>query len=177
MSKTGVQFDSSQFDAMVKGLTGVEIKKAITRTLTKGAKILQEKTERQFRSSVNINGIKTKRVNKKGKETTKWKRLATIKIDKKEPSVKVHIMADYRAKFFEMGTKKRTTKGHKIVGGYRLSIGGRLYRKRKGKGANRGIIDAGHYFRTAQQLTERGIFDAMDRDLSKAIVAISKKKK
>lgn len=175
MNNAVVQFDGSQFDAMVKRLTGVEIKKAITRTLIKGAKILRDETEKRFKEKININGIKTKSTNKKGKETTKWKRLATIKVEKKDSSVKVHIMADYRAKFFEMGTKKRTTKGHKIVGGYRLSLGGRLYRKRKGKGANRGSIDAGHYFRTAQHLTERRIFDGIDKNLSKEIIRISRR--
>lgn len=177
MSKSGVKFDARQFDAMVRALTGPEVKRAIISTLRVGGNILKKETEKQFQANVNINGIKTKSTNKKGKEITRWKRLATVKVDKKESSVKVHIMADFRAKFFEMGTKKRTTKGHKIVGKYRLSLGGRFYRKRKGKGANRGVIKPGRYFQTAQRLTERQIFDRIDKDMSKAIIRISKKKK
>lgn len=174
MSRTEVAFDSRQFDAMVKNLTGREMKKAIIGTLRSGANILKRETERQFHSRVNINGLRINYTNKKGKEVTKWKRLATVSIDKKEPSAKVHIMADFRTKFFEMGTKNRKTKGHKITGYYWR--GKRKYARRTGKGGDRGRITAGWHFRKAQQLTERKIFENFDRQMSREIIKISKKK-
>lgn len=183
MSRVKVTFDGRQFDAMVKNLTGPEMKKAILGTLRSGANILRKETENQFHERVNLDGqrlrldgLKRKYTNKRGKEVTKWKRLATVSVDRKEPSAKVHIMADFRTKFFEMGTKNRRTKGHKNVGYYRLSLGGRLYRKRSGKGGDRGRITAGWHFRKAQQLTERKIFESIDRQLSRRIIRISKKK-
>lgn len=174
MNRTGVTFDGRQFDAMVKNLTGPEMKKAIIGTLRSGANILKRETERQFHSRVNINGLRINYTNKKGKEVTKWKRLATVSIDKKEPSAKVHIMADFRTKFFERGTKNRKTKGHKITGYYWR--GKRKYARRTGKGGDRGRITAGWHFRKAQQLTERKIFENFDRQMSREIIKISKKK-
>ncbi len=176
MSRTKVTFDSRQFDAMVKNLTGPEMKKAILGTLRSGANILKKETEKQFHERVNLDGLRVKYTNRKGREVTKWNRLATVRVDRKEPSAKVHIMADFRTKFFEMGTKNRRTKGHRNVGYYRLSLGGRLYRKRSGKGGDRGRIKPGWHFRKAQQLTERKIFESIDRQLSRRIINISKKK-
>ncbi len=171
-----VAFDSRQFDAMMESLTGPELKKAALRTLRSSANILKKETERQFRSKVNINGIRIKYKNKKGKEVTKWKRIATVKVDPKELSAKVHILADFRAKFFEMGTKERRTKGHKVTGRYRLRPGGRVYKRRKGKGGARGRITAGWHFRKAQQLTEGPIFENIDKLMSKELIRISKKR-
>lgn len=176
MSKASVVFDSRQFDTMVKNLTGPEMKKAILGTLRSGANILKKETEKQFHERVNLDGLKVKYTNKKGREVTKWKRLATVKVDRKELSAKVHIMSDFRTKFFEMGTAERMTKGHKVTGYYRLRPGGRLYRKRSGKGGDRGRIGAGWHFRKAQRLTERKIFESIDGQLSRKIINISKKK-
>lgn len=177
MNKTSVQFDSSQFDAMVKGLTGPEVKKAMIGALKSGANILKKETEKQFRSKVAIGDARVSRVNKKGKEIARWKRLATVKVDKKTPSAKVHIMSDFRAKFFEMGTKGRKTKGHKISGYYRLRSGGRQYRARTGKGGYRGRINAGRFFLKAQRLTERKIFSNMDSVMGRLIIKIAKRRK
>lgn len=174
MTRVGATFDGRQFDVMVKNLTGAEMKKAITGTLRNGANILKRETERQFHGRVKLNGLRISYTNKKGKEVTKWKRLATVSIDKKEPSAKVHIMADFRTKFFEMGTKSRKTKGRKITGYYWR--GKRKFAKRSGKGGDRGRITAGWHFRRAQQLTERKIFESIDRQLSREIIKISKKK-
>lgn len=173
MSKAQVTFDSSQFDAMVNHLTGTQMKKAMISTLRSSANILKKETEAQFHSRVDLNGYKIT-YQKKGREKTKVKRLVTVVINKKDSSAKVHIMGDFRAKFFEKGTKERYTKGHKITDEY--WVGKRKYLRRSGKGGRRGRISAGYYFRTAQQLTERKIFSDIDKRLSKAIITISKRK-
>ncbi len=56
-----------------------------------------------------------------------------LRVDKAYSEVILHIMGDYRLKWFEKGTKPRYTKGHKVTGylsNHRL--------KRTGKGGFRG---------------------------------------
>ncbi|MDR1882995.1 MAG: hypothetical protein LBR26_09495 [Prevotella sp.] len=177
MSKTEVAVDTAQVKRLLSALGGKETKQAAIGTLRKSAKILQDETERQFKSKVNIDGVRVAYKSKSGKEKKKWKRVATVKINNKELSAKVHIMSDYRAKWFELGTRKRVTKGHKVTGYYTLRPGGgaRRYKSRTGKGGNRGRIKAWHLFQKAQQLTERLIFDNMEKEMSKQIQRIAKK--
>lgn len=168
-----ITVDATQVNALFKALTGKEQKQAITGALRSSARILQKETESQFRKNVNINGIMVRKTTKSGKEKLKWKRIATIKVDTKEPSAMVHIMADFRAKFFEMGTKGRRTKGRKITGEF--VVGKRRYRTRSGKGGYRGKIKAGHYFQKAQELTEKRIFSNMDNEMTKSIIRIARR--
>jgi hypothetical protein len=177
MNSPYVGFDSHQFDAMVRGLTGSEMKKVFIGALRASGNILKKETDKQFKSKIAIGDTRVKRKNKNGKEITKWRRLATVKIDKRTPEAKVHIMSDFRAKFFELGTNIRRTKGHKITGYYRLRPGGRRYRSRSGKGGNRGRIIAGHFFLKAQQKTERMIFDNTEVVITKYVMKVIKRRK
>lgn len=174
MNSCKVTCDSSQFHSMVDRLTGPEMKKAMISTLRSSSNILKRETEAQFHSRVNLNGYRVTYKKKNGKERTKTKRLVTVIIDKKKMYAKVHILGDFRAKFFETGTRERHTKGHKVTGDFR--VGKRKYLKRTGKGGRRGRIQPGYHFRTAQQLTQEKIFQSMEERLSKAIIRISKKK-
>lgn len=167
-----VTIDTSQVERLFAGLRGKDQRKAMIDTLRSSGKILQKATEIEFKSKINISGLRINYV-KNGKAKRKWLRVATLKIDTKEPSAKVHIMADFRAKFFEMGTKKRRTKGNKITGSYWQ--GKRKYLKRTGQGGNRGSITAGHYFAKAQRNTEREIFGNMANEMTRAIIKIAKK--
>lgn len=171
MNNSQVTFDASQFHSMVYRLTGPEMKKVIVSTLRSSSNILKKETERQFHTRVTLNGYKIS-YKKSGKTKTKVKRLVTVVIDKKEMAAKVHILGDFRAKFFELGTRERYTKGHKITGSYYK--GRRKYLKRTGKPGRRGKIEAGHHFKTAQDLTRERIFSEMDQRTSKAIIKIAK---
>lgn len=171
MSSSLVTFDTGRFHQMVKNLTCPEMKKVMISTLRSSTNILKKEAERQFHTRVALNGYKIS-YQRKGKERTKVKRLVTVVIDKKNIAAKVHIMGDFRAKFFELGTKERYTKGHKITGSYRK--GGRKYLKRTGKPGRRGKIQAGHHFKTAQDVTREKIFSEMDQRMSKAIIRIAK---
>lgn len=180
MNNASVTVDSTQVQRLLSALSGKETKQAIVITLRNSARILQKETESQFKRNVNLTGLKVKYKDKKRNvDRTKLKRVATIRIyqkQMKEIYAKVHIMADFRAKFFEMGTRFRRTKGHKLTGNYyTLREGGRKYRERTGKGGYRGRIQAGHFFRKAQELTERMIFDNMDKEMSAAIQRIAKR--
>jgi hypothetical protein len=175
MSSTSATIDATQVKRLLDALSGKEVKQAAIGALRGSAGILQKETESQFRAKLNFNGLKITYKTKAGKEKTKWKRIATVKVDNKALSAKVHIMADYRAKFFELGTKPRTTKGHKVTGYFTRREGGRKYKARTGKGGFRGRITAGHFFRTAQQLTERRIFDNIEKEMTKQILRIAKR--
>ena len=64
-------------------------------------------------------------------------------------------MGDFRLKFFELGTTTR--------------------RLRK-NGANRGRMNASHFFRTAKDNKERAIFDNINQMVEESITRISKRR-
>jgi hypothetical protein len=181
MSDVSFDINTSEVDAMFERLSGKERKKAQINALRSSARILQKQTEENFKHLVTKSNTGSGRLGsrtetyrtKKSKEVKKKYRIASVKVIKGDtPSVKVHIMSDFRAKFFELGTKDRKTRGHKVTG-----YGGKRswYKTRTGKGGARGKITAGYYFRRAQEQTERKIFDNMDEEMRKAITKIAKK--
>ena len=118
--------------------------------LRKAGRILQKETKTQLRSVVG------KTINHKNR----WdgKTLGSgikLKVDKKATEAKVHIMGDFRLKFFELGTTTR--------------------RLRK-NGANRGRMNASHFFRTAKDNKERAIFDNINQMVEESITRISKRR-
>lgn len=175
MSNAQVTFDSKEFDAMRSNLTGQEMKRAIRRTLRVSATILKKETEKRFLSKINIRRNKMSYRTGRNKVTLR-KQLVKIVSDKQDKlAVKVHIMGNFKAKFFEKGTRGRRTRGHRITGSYYK--GARKYLKRSGKPAWRGSNRAGHYFRNAQEAKKRDIFEEMDQRLGNEIVKLANKKK
>ena len=190
MSRAQVTFDSKEFDNMQSNLTGQEMKRVIRRTLRDSANILKKETERLFCSGVNIQRNKMS-YRKGGRKITVRKQLVKISSDRQEKlAVKVHIMSNFKAKFFEKGTGRRKTKG-RITGV--VSWGRREIFTRTGKvsksylwgdrkivkyqGANRGANKAGYYFRKAQDAKKHDIFGDMDQRLGTEIVKLANKKK
>ncbi len=177
MSNT-VIVDDRQIKHALSELNKKDRLKAEISALRSSANILRRETIRQFAEKANLKeGYKRNLFDlRKGEIVTKSAKIATVVVDKREPSAKVHILGDFRAKFFEMGTNKRYTKGHRLTGKYyRLKPGGRKYRERTGKGGYRGYIRPVHPFRTAQQLTERKIFDNMNKRINSAIQRVWRK--
>jgi len=78
-----------------------------------------------------------------------------MKVDKKATEAKVHIMGDFRLKFFELGTTTRQLRKN---------------------GANRGRMKAAHFFKTAKDKTERIIFDNINQMVEESITRIANKK-
>ena len=157
-----VQIDASEVLAMLGNLSGKQMNQARKMALRKSAKILQKATRRE------LHGV-AKGTNKKHKNKRTgsiWKTMDSgvkATIFKNGDEAHVNIMGEFRLKFFELGTKARFTKG-----------------KRKGlfsrgKPAHRGSISAKHFFRKAQQKTERQIFDNMNNELSNSIKKINEK--
>ena len=97
------------------------------------------------------------------------------KIAKNAKESKVHIMGDFRLKFFELGTKDRRTKGYRVVGKH--WVGGRIYKERKGSGGFRGRIEASKFFVKGKEMSERQVFASMDQIFSKHVEKINAKYK
>ena len=89
---------------------------------------------------------------------------------KNEDGVKVHIMKDFRLKFFELGTVVRRTSGNNksLVRGKRP-----LYRQNKPHST--GAIKQSNFFTNAQKSTEQQIFNNIDSFISQNIQRIANK--
>ncbi len=149
--------DSSKVLAMFNEFSGKERKQTLKNALRKAANILRKET---------INTLKSTVKNVYSKNKWNGKTLSSgikIVINKNCEEAKVHILSDFRLKFFELGTKIRSTK------------------KRKKKPlkieANRGQIIASHFFKNAKQKSENEVFNSIDEVLSDAVNKINKKYK
>ena len=77
---------------------------------------------------------------------------------------KVHIMGDFRLKFFEMGTKLRKTSGAN-----RASVRGKIPKYRQHKPSYRGSIKASNFFLKARNRKEKEISDNIPPIISRLI--------
>lgn len=129
---SNVIVDDSQVTNLFDKLSDENRSTILFKALKKGAKALQETTQTNLRSAM-------------GSSANSMVQGVKLKADKAYSEISVHIMGDYRLKWFEKGTKIRKTKGHKITGYDKRQ------RVRSGKGGNRGAIKALYYFRKARQ--------------------------
>lgn len=174
-----VKFDDREVMMMFKRLTGPELKKAELAALRSSANILKKRTDLNFKDTKIGLSIKRRTVRfvskKTGKERKKILRIATVRISSKKMEAKVHIMSDYRVKWFEMGTVERYTHTRRATvidgrGDKRVLKFKTIRSKYVGK------VKARWFFRDAQNQTERQIFDNLDKEISKAIIKIANKK-
>lgn len=180
MSRVSVTFDPKQFEDACNRLTGPEMKNAIRSTLAASGRILVREAAKQFSNNTKSEsgtGLNTKSFSYRyaGSIERKKARLVTLKMAKKSNVATIHILANYKATFFEVGTKGRWTKGHKIS--RRVRLLGKTRVLRTGKGGFRGSIRATHSFRTAQEITRNAIFSDMDKRMRNSIQRIWKRRK
>ena len=81
---------------------------------------------------------------------------------------KVHIMGDFRLKFFEMGTKRRRTSGRN-----KAKVRGKTPKYRQYKPSNRGSIKPFRFFRRARNQKEKEIEENMNNILAESIKKIN----
>ena len=121
----GVTVDASQVLRMFSELNSRQQKNVYKNALRKAGRILQKETKTQLRSVVG------KAINHKNRWNGKTLGSGVkMKVDKKATEAKVHIMGDFRLKFFELGTTTRQLRKN---------------------GANRGRMKAAHFFKTAKE--------------------------
>ena len=146
----GVTVDASQVLRMFSELNSRQQKNVYKNALRKAGQILQKETKTQLRSVVG------KAINHKNRWNGKTLGNGVkMKVDKEATEAKVHIMGDFRLKFFELGTTTRQLRKN---------------------GANRGRMKAAHFFKTAKDKTEHAIFDNINQMVEESITRIANKK-
>lgn len=164
MSDHVAKIDSRQVDDLLNALSDDELKRKILFDGIKaGAKTLQQNTQALFRQSMGESASHYSKYIRKPFEDG-----VTVKGDKAYIEASVSIMNDFRMKFFEKGTKQRTTKGRKITG---YTEKHRLIRE--GKGHNTGAIKPLYFFRRARQ-NETGIRYAIEKSIDNALNKLNK---
>lgn len=158
-----IEVDARQVTSMFADLTSRQQRQAYRNALRRGASILVGETKRQLRQTLG-----------RAASSRNWWNGRTLvsgvksNADRNGTEAKVHIMGDFRLKFFELGTRVRRTTGNNTA-----SVRGRNPIRRQRVSANRGSINAVHFFRTAKSHKEREIFNSMDNLISQSIQRIA----
>lgn len=149
--------ERQQVDELLTKLSTERRSQIMFSALKKGGKALQNETKVQLRQSV-ANTHSPNRWNGKTLEDG-----IKVKANTVYQEVMVHILDDFRLKFFEKGTEDRYTKIHKD----KLSTSQYINQLKKGDRSRfRGKITASHFFRRARQ-NEEVIQDAIFKELDK----------
>lgn len=148
-----IETDAKQVLKKFASLNSKKQKAAYKEAYRKASNILVKETRKELKTVVRK--INTKHTYKNGKTESLSKGIKA-KVYKDATGANVHILGDYRLKFFEIGTKPRYVKKRK----------GKPLKKR----GYRGSIKASHFFRKAQTNTEDAVFKSIDKNLSEAII-------
>lgn len=162
-----IEVDAKEVLKLFAELNTNQQRRAYRNALRRAANILVKETRNQLKS----------KLGRKANSKNWWnnKTLASgIKsnADKEGKEAKVHIMGDFRLKFFEMGTKQRKTTGRNTA-----SVRGKTPIRRQRKAANRGRIESLKFFSTAKDNKEQEIFGTLDKLISESIQRVYNKRK
>lgn len=147
MTNQGLQVDASQLLNFFSSLSGNQQKSVYRNALRKASRILLKETKVQLK---NVVGRKINDRNSWNGKT--FGSGIKFKINNEATEGKVHIMGDFRLKFFEKGTRARTLRKN---------------------GASRGSMTANYFFRTAKTNKEQEIFSSIDTFISESIRRIA----
>lgn len=160
-----VEVDARQVINLFADLTSNEQRRSYRNALKRAANILAKETKKRFKGSL-------------GRAAThrNWWNHKTLvsgvrsKANREGTEAKVHILGDFRLKFFEMGTRIRRTTGNNnsVVRGVDPA-----YRQRRA--ANRGKITGYHFFRQAKAAKEQEVFSSIDNLISQSIQRIAER--
>ena len=144
----GATVDAKQVLLMFAELDSRQQKKAHKTALIKATGILVNEAKRNFRSVV-----------KKPNSKNRWNGRSFISgikssINKEITEGKVHIMGDFRLKFFEMGNKKLFKKKHK---------------------SSTGSINAHYFFKRAREAKESTISEELNNIITQSILRVNAK--
>lgn len=147
-----IEVDSKEMLKLFSNLKPRNQSKVFKKALKQAGQILVKETRQTLRRS-GIKGIT--------KKHPEWKGISLnsgIKIgkQKKDDETKVHIMGDFRLKFFEMGTKRR------------------VYTTKNGKTHNTGSIRGINFFSRAKAVKEKEVFESINRLIAENIRKISR---
>ena len=135
-----IEVDAREVNEALAGLRNSNIKSAYRAAIKRALNKVKKET------------VKNLRLKHKSKDMSKG---VKVTVKKSGDEGKVHIMGDYRLKWFEKGTKKRKTK----------------------KGYNRGKIEEERFFDKARTAKESEVFDGLESDIKKEILKRWERKK
>jgi hypothetical protein len=157
MNNNGVEIDINKVLSMFSELTSKERKKTFKLSLRKSANILRKQVVTNLKSIV-------KDVNTKNRWNQKTLQSGVrLSVERDAQSVKVHILGDFRLKFFELGTKDRYNKKKKKV----------KLKKERYTGSNK----AKYFFKDAKTQTEQQVFSSLEQSFTDIIKKINDKHK
>ncbi len=139
--------DARQVLQMFAALDSKRQKKAHRTALRKATGILVRETRKNFRKVVKNPNARNRWNGKTFSSGIK------SKVNKEATEGKVHIMGDFRLKFFEMGTKTR-------------------YKKRTNRPST-GSIKASYFFKKAREAKESEISNSMNDIITKSILRVN----
>lgn len=162
------EIDSREVLNLFSNLSSKKQYSVYRKALTDGAKILQSEGKRKLKAKI---GRAASHKNWWNGKTLQAGIKVSPQKDVEKDGVKVHIMGDFRLKFFEMGTSGRHTTGRHsgAVKGHTPS-----YRIRKPHYTGR--MRRTDFFASAQSAKEKEIFDKMDSLILKNIEKVASKK-
>ena len=101
------EIDTKGIEAILENLNESNRNEALFKSIVEGGKQLVKETKKELRKKLPNGATSGKRYG------TPMESGIKLRKDKDYGEVKVHIMGDYRLKFFEMGTEERYTKTKK----------------------------------------------------------------
>lgn len=112
MVNDGIQVDASRCFALFRRLDTKNQRKVSRSALRAAANKVKKQAVKNLQGVIGHNVRKTTIYTRRNGKTEKRSLARGIKVEVMNPeTAKVHIMGDYRLKWFEMGTAYRTTKG------------------------------------------------------------------
>jgi len=113
----GIQVDASRCFALFRRLSTKNQRKVSRKALKEAGNKLKKEAAKNLQQVIGHNVRKTTTYTRANGKTEKRSLVKGIKVTARNPeTAKVHIMGDYRLKWFEMGTQPRYTKGHRGKG-------------------------------------------------------------
>lgn len=148
-SSVNMSVDDADLQRALSSLDSHNHKIAIRKALIKGANLAKREVKKDLKHTLNPLRKKSKYKNGQDKaDITKGITVSGKRNDPFEDGVKLHIMGDYRLKFFEMGTNERSTK----------------------KGYNRGVHKKTPFFKPALDSCEEQVFETIGREINTQII-------
>ena len=157
MSKSAdIKVDDKELQKALSSLDSRNHRDAVRKALVKGANIVKKEAKKELKSC--LSPIRKKSKYKNGKDNADIDKGILVSSKGKDPfedGVKIHIMGDFRLKFFEKGTADRSTK----------------------KGYGRGSQKKTPFFKPALDSCEEQVFDTIKKEIDVQIIKKANKKK
>lgn len=158
MSKVQFEVDIEQVLKMFSEFSQKQRKKVFRSAVSKGLNIVKKQTLSNLR-----NVIEPDKIDFKDKWGNSFKNGIVTKVYRSSKRGVIHILKNFKMRFFEVGTDIRYAKTWR---------GKKLKKERK-----TGQIKAYHYFTNAKKQTEQMVFDSIEQLLTDSIKRINNKYK